>query len=121
MSIVDNDFMEKTQNNPTSSLEVDAMKTPVPYADEELKQTILPSQADNEQSPNQSLMTPNPTFADDYLTSVDEKIADASNSVLHQEDNTQPRAEDLQLDFGDDDDSGDVMADIAKVINGDDE
>lgn len=105
MSIVDNDFMEKTPNNPTSSLEVDVMKTPVPYADEELKQTILPSQADNEQSPNQSLMTPNPTFADDYLTSVDEKIAYAPNSVLHQEDNTQPRAEDLQLDFGDDDDS----------------
>lgn len=104
MSTMDNDLMAMTPIPQTADKQADLMMTSLPFADDEQKQTILPSQNKEEQSQYAQNMTPIQTSSEDeFISSRDETEAEPKGTLGNETD-SEIRAEDLQLDFGDDDD-----------------
>ncbi len=102
MSTVDNDFISIEPNAQSSTSQNNLMMTPVPYGDDKVKQTILPIQNTDEQFLNEPHISEIANFKnsnDDALNTSVEVV----NDTTFDDSTHEPKAEDLQLDFGDGD------------------
>ncbi len=106
MNTGDNDFIATTQIAQSLNQQTDLLMTPLPYADDEANQTILPIQSDDKYSLNKQNTTPVLVANDDDTSSSAAAVAE--HSVVSSSTDVEALAEDLQLDFGDDDDDSNM-------------
>ena len=108
MNTGDNDFIETTQIGQSLNNQADLLMTPLPYADDEANQTILPIQNDDEYALYKQNTIPVPVANDDDDATPPSAAAVAEQSVVSSSTDVEAQAEDLQLDFGDDDDDSNM-------------